>query len=165
MSKRTMEFGVAVGEFAAAGDGQGSFGFAIDDFRLLSQAVAHPIEKLGAVFGGAAGFRGDQARACDAARRHLVAANPQRLEGALDRRFAEPPGLRKPFAEAYDARERVDDAKPSRPSGGRPAAAIVGAQVQRGVKAGRRASVRRRTAGGQIAARRLRWGRGLNGKG
>ena len=52
------------------------------------QALAHLVEELGAVFGGAAGFGGDQARPRDAARRHLVAAYAQRLQRALDRRFA-----------------------------------------------------------------------------
>ncbi len=90
--------GVAIGEFAATGDGQRGFGFTVDDLEPQPQALAHLVEELGAVFGGAASFRRDQARARDAARHHLVAANPQRLQRALDRGFAQPSGLRKPFA-------------------------------------------------------------------
>ena len=66
---------------------------------------------------------------------HLVAADLQRLDRALDRRLAQPAGLRKPLAEPDDARERVDDPKSV---GGRPRdqqPAIVGAQIQRGIRA------------------------------
>ena len=65
------------------------------------------------------------------ARRHLVAANLQRLERARDRRFAQASGQRQPLAQANDARERIDDPESL---GGRPRdqqPAIVGAQIQR----------------------------------
>ena len=88
---------------------------------LRSEPFAHPLEELDAVLRRAAGLGGDQPRPRDAARRHLVAADPQRVERALDRRFAEPAGLGQALAEAHDAREGVDDAKAVRRSDAPPA--------------------------------------------
>ena len=56
----------------------------------------------------------------------------------------EPTGLREPLAEADDARERVDDAKSVRGRTRHQQAAIVRAQIQRGVGAARRAAIPRR---------------------
>ena len=116
MSNRTIDFGVAIGEFAAAGGREKGLGLAVDDLELQSEPLAHFVEEISAVFGGAARFRGDQPRARDAARHHLVAADAQRLEGARDRGLAQPAGLRKPFARAgrcAKMRRRRETRRPS----------------------------------------------------
>ena len=73
----------------------------------------------------------------------LVAADAQRRDGAVDRGVADTAGRRDPLAEPDDARERIDHAKTVAGRTGDQQAAIVGAEVQRGIDAGCR---RRRMA-------------------
>ena len=91
-----------IGQRRAAGDGEIGLGPPVDDLEVEAEFRAHPIDEGGAVRGEAAGFRGDETRADDALRRHLVAADPQRLQGALDRPFAEAVAVPEPLAEADD---------------------------------------------------------------
>ena len=144
MSNSRIDCGLAVGELAATGDRQRRLRLAVDDLQLEVEPFAHPLEELDAVFRGAAGFGGDQPRPRHPARRHLVAADPQRVERALDRRFAEPAGMGEALAEAHHAREGVDDAKSVRGRTRHQQAAIIRAQIQRGVRAARRAAIPRR---------------------
>ena len=92
MSNRMTPEAVGIEQLGAAGRRQPRLGRRIDDLqfeaRLLGDAAA---ERL-AVLGGAAGFGGDQARAHDAARAHLVAADLERLDRARNRRLADAAG-------------------------------------------------------------------------
>ena len=151
--------GLAVDEFAAAGDRQRRLGLAVDDLQLEVEPFVHPLEEFDAVFRRPARFGGDQPRPRHAARRHLVAADLQRLERALDRRLAEPTALRQALAKTHDAREGVDDAKSVRCRTGHQQAAIIRAQIQRGVGTARRAAIARRPPEARLAipgARRIR---------
>ena len=106
-------------------------GLAVDDFELDPDPLPNRRDEGRPVGGRAAGLGGDGAGPGHAPRRHLVAAHLQRLERARDRRFAQATGQRQPFAQANDARERIDDPESL---GGRPRhqqPAIVGAQIQR----------------------------------
>ena len=87
MSNMTIELGVAVGEVADASGGEMRLGLAVDDFEGDAEALADRGDEVGAVGGGAAGLGGDGAGARHAARRHLVAADSQRLERPRDRRL------------------------------------------------------------------------------
>ena len=98
-----------------------------------TQAFANHRQKLAPVRGGSTGLRRDEARPNDAARAHLVAADPERVERARDRRVGQPARLGEPLAQTNDARKRVDDAKALRCRPGDEQPAIVCAQVQRGI--------------------------------
>ena len=95
----------------------------------------------------------------------LVAANAQGGDGALDRGVADAAGRRDALPEPDDPRERIDHAKAVAGRTGDQQAAIVGAEVQRGVDAGSgagecrplRAAAARRCAG---LGRRLRAAQG-----
>ena len=125
---------------------------------MQAEPVAHPGEELRAVARGAAGFGRDRRARVTPRGPHLVAADAQRLQRALDRGFGERAALRQPLAEPDDAGERVDDAKPRI---GRPRdqqAAIVRAQVQGGVNPGRRRTRPRLRRLGDALAQRGRCG-------
>ena len=89
--------------------------------------------KFGAVLGRAAGFGGDQPRARDAAVLHLGAADGERADGAVHRRRAQAAGQRHAFAQADDAREGVDDAEAVAGRARDEQAAIIGAEIERGI--------------------------------
>ena len=95
--------------------------------------------EFGAVLGGAAGFGRDQPRAGDAAVLHLVAADGERVDGAVDRRLAQAAGSRNALAQPDDAGKRIDDAEAvaGRPRDQQPA--IIGAEIERGI--GRAAAI------------------------
>ena len=106
---------------------------ALDALLRELELYADSAEELGAVLGAAAGFGRDQPRPRHAAAAHLVAADRQRLDRAGNRRLAEPTRARHALAEPDNARERIDDAESLR---GRPRhqqAAVVGAEVARGI--------------------------------
>ena len=105
--------------------------------------------ELGAVGGRAAGLGGDQPRAGDAAVRHLVAADAERVDRARDRRVADAAGRRHPFAEPDDAGEGIDDAEAVAGRARHQQPAIVGAEVERRVGRPRR----RRPARGAVVTR------------
>ena len=130
-------------QFRAAGRRQPCLGGGIDDFQFEAGFRGDAGAERFAVLGGAASLGGDQPRAHHAARPHLVAADQQRIDRALDRRLADTARSRHALAETDNARERVDDTKPvrRRPRDQQPA--IVGAEIERGV--GRPRSARSRT--------------------
>ena len=78
----------------------------------------------------------------DAAGLHLGLADPQGLEGPLDRGLAQAVRVAEPLAETDDAREGVDDPEAVRGRLGDQQAAIVGAEVE-----GRIGAAPARTAG------------------
>ena len=120
-------------QLGATGRRQSRLGRRIDDFEFEAGLVGDAGAELLAILGRAAGRGGDQPGAHHAARAHLVAADQQRLDRALDRRLADPPRSGNAFAEANDAGKRVDDAKAV---GGRACdqePAIVGAEIERRV--------------------------------
>ena len=53
-------FGGGIGQRGAAGGGKPGLGLAGDDFELQAGLLANPGDEFRAVFGGAAGFGGDQ---------------------------------------------------------------------------------------------------------
>src|SRR6185436_8477807 len=93
----------------------------------------------GDVLGGAADFGGDQPRPRHAAVAHLVPADAQRADGAVDRGVAHAAGTRYPFAQPNDAGKGVDDAKSVAARASDQEPAIVGAEVERRI--GRPAAV------------------------
>ncbi len=114
---------------------------AVDNLEFDAEAFPHLVDEFRPIDGGAARFRRDGAGAGDAARDHLVAADAQGFERAVDRRLAEPSAGRQALAEPHDAGKGVDDAKSI---GGRPRdeqPAIVGPEVKRGI--GRRTAAAR----------------------
>ena len=94
---------LTVGKLADARRGQMRFRLPIDNLERDAKLLAHLIDECGSVGGRAACFGGDGARSRDAPRRHLVAANAERPERSLDRRFAEAPGQRQALAEPDNA--------------------------------------------------------------
>ena len=95
-------------------------------FKLVA---GDDVEELAPVFCGPAGLGGDLPRAGDAALDHLVAADRERADRALDRRIGQPAGGRHALAEPDDAGERVDDAKPIARRPRDQQAAVVGAEI------------------------------------
>ena len=91
-------------------------------------------DELAAVLGGPAGFRGDQPRPGDAARLHLGAADLQRLDGP--RRSPRRSSRRDPPRPSPSRTMREKASTTRNPSDGGPGdeqAAIVGAEVERGI--------------------------------
>ena len=125
--------GVRIDQRRAAGGGEPRLGLAVDDFERDPDLLADAGQELGPVGGGAAGFGRDQPRAGDAAVRHLVAADGERLDRARDRRLADAAGCRYPLAQPDDAGERVDDAEAVAGRARHQEPAIVGAEIERGI--------------------------------
>ena len=69
----------------------------------------------------------------DIALAQLVGANMQRAQRAVHRSIAQPPGLRQPFAQPHHPAEGIDHGKifARRPRDQQ--AAIVGAEIDRGI--------------------------------
>jgi hypothetical protein len=86
MSNRITPRGLRIDQRRAAGGGEPGLGLAVDDLEIDADLRAHAVQEVDAVPGRSAGFGGDQARPRDAAVAHLVAADPQRLDGARDGR-------------------------------------------------------------------------------
>ncbi len=136
----------------AAGCGQPGFGLAVDDFELDPDLVSHPFEEFEPVARRPAGFGRDQPGASHAAVAHLGAAHPQRLDRAHDRGLAEEARARDALPQPDDARERVDHAKAVARGARHQQAAIVGAEIERGI--GRAGQILpTRTASPAVAAR------------
>ena len=134
-------FGLRVGQRAAAERGQPRLRLPVDDFERQPRALVDAFDEFLAIVGRAAGFRGDQAGFGHTAPVHLVAADFQRLQRALDRRFAEAPSLRQAFAQAHNSRIGVDDAQALGPGrrqkagrAGHQKAAIVRAEIESGIE-------------------------------
>src|SRR6202035_1780430 len=112
--------------------GEPRFGRRIDDLELETGQFGNALAECLAVLGGAARLGGDEAGADNAARVHLVAADLQRLDRALNRRLADAARGGDALAEPDDAGESVDDAKAVAGGAGDQQAAIVGAEIERG---------------------------------
>jgi hypothetical protein len=132
----------------AAACGERRLGAAVHDLELETSFTPDASEEFLAVYGGAAGFGGDQARARYALLLELAGADAQRPDGAIHRRIREFTRARKPLAQPYDARERVDHAEGLTGRLRHQQTAIIGAEIERGKKpaasamAARRAMVR-----------------------
>ena len=96
---------------------------------LLGDAGAEVL----AVLRRAARFGRDQPGARDALVAHLVAADGERAERALDRGFAEPPGGGDALAQPDDARECIDHAEAVAGRARHQQPAIIGAEIERGI--------------------------------
>ena len=119
----------------AAGYGKPRFGLAVDDLELEAGLGHHALEEGLAICGLTAGFGRDQPHAADFAAPELAGADPQRLDGAVHRLVRQTAARGKPLAEADDARKGIDDAELARPGRLRDEqAAIVGAEIERGIK-------------------------------
>ena len=118
-------------QLGAAGRRQPRLGRRIDDLKLETGLFGDALAECLAVLGGAAGLGGDEAGAHNAARVHLVAADLQRLDRALNRRLADAARGGNALAEPDDAGECVDDAKAVAGGPGDQQAAIVGAEIER----------------------------------
>ena len=134
-------FGLRIGQRAAADCGQPRLGLPVDDLETQPGALEDALDEFLAIGRRAAGLRGDQAGLGHAAPVHLVAADFQRLQRALDGRLAETPRLRQAFAEAHDPRIGVDDAQALGPGrrqkagrAGHQKAAIVRAEIESGIE-------------------------------
>ena len=122
---------VALDQRAAAGHGEPRLGLPVDDFERQAGLGLDPCKELGAVRSGTAGLGRNQPRALDRPVAQLVAADLQRLDGAVHRRFGQASVGSQPLAQPDDARERVDDAELAGPTGHRhQQAAIIGAEVK-----------------------------------
>ena len=126
----------AIEQRRAAGDDQPRLFLGADDLERDAGLAFDPGHELGAIGGAAAGFGGDGARAGDVMRGDLLGADFERFDGARHRRFGKPAARGEAFAQADDARERIDDAerRGRRPLGAAPRhqqAAIIGAEIER----------------------------------
>ena len=106
----------------AAAGGQRRFGFAIDDLELETDLLGHARAKIDAVLGRAAGLGRDQPRPRHRAVLHLVAADGERIDGALDRGVAQAAGLRQALTQTDDAGKCIDHAEAVRGRDAPPAA-------------------------------------------
>ena len=146
--------GVRVDQRGAAGDGEPRLGLARDDLEREAGLLADAVDELRAVLGRAAGLGGDQPGAGDVAVGELGAADLERLDGADHRRLAEAAVGADPLAEPDDAREGVDDAEAVVARRGDQQAAIVGAEIERGVERPRRRCARPARSAALAARRR-----------
>ncbi|CAH2599858.1 protein of unknown function [Rhodovastum atsumiense] len=108
-----------------------------DDVDGKSGFLAHAVEELRPVIGAAAGLGGDGADSADGAACEAGSAAMQSGHGAFHRVGAEAAGTVQSFAEADDAAEAVEDAKPVAGGGPYQEPAIIGAKIQRSENRGR----------------------------
>ena len=106
-----------------------------DDVEMDAGLGISARDEVRAVGRLAAGLGGDRAGERDVAPLQFVGADAQRGDGAVDRRIAQPPGGGEPFAEPHDAREGVDHREPLALWPRDQQAAIVGAEIERGIMA------------------------------
>ena len=158
MSNTSAKSQVEVDQRGAARDRELGLRLAVDDLDVEAGLGAHALQEFGAVVGKPAGLGGDQAGAGDAVPLDLGRADLQRLDGALDGRLRQPAAGRHALAEADDARERVDHLEAAPRRAGHQQAAIVGAEIERGVGGPRR------LAHGRRRERRIDRGDGFSGQ-
>ena len=124
---------VALDQRTAAGNRKAGLGLSVDDFQLEAGLALDAFEELDAIGGGAAGLGGDQPGLPDLAVAQLLAADLERLDGAVHGCLAEPAAGGQPLAQPDDARKGIDDAElavAARHRDQQPA--IVGAEIERG---------------------------------
>ncbi len=117
----------------AAGGGEPRFGLAVDHLELEADVLRDAGAEILAVLGRAAGFGRDQAGAGDALVLHLVAADRERGDRALDRRLADAARGGDALAEPDDAGESIDHAEAVAGRTRHQQAAIIGAEIERGI--------------------------------
>ena len=138
MSNTITDCGPGIGERRAAGDGEIGLGAAVDDLELEAELVAHPGDEGRAVLGEPAGLGGDE----PGAQRRAGPRSLSRQIRSASRVRSIAPSLRllpcaEALAEPHDAREGIDDAEAEMRRLGDEQAAIVGAEVERRIGAGR----------------------------
>src|SRR6185437_4365026 len=112
-------------------------GLAVDHFELDTGFGLNAIPEAIGVRGRAAGLGRDQAKAAGLPGLDLVAADRERSNGALDRRFADAAGGGDALAQPDDPGEGIDHAKAVAGGTGDQEPAIIGAEVERRVDLGR----------------------------
>ena len=112
-------------------------GLAVDHFEPDAGLGLDAIPKAIGVRGRAAGLGRDQAKAAGLPGLDLVAADRERGNGALDRRFADAAGGGDALAQPDDAGKGIDHAKAVAGRTGDQEPAIIGAEVERRIDLGR----------------------------
>ena len=105
----------------------------VGDAYTADALVADARDEFWAVEGDAAGLGRNEPGAGNAAQLHFRTTDFKGGQGAVDGGLTKPSGLGQALAKAHDAREGVNDSKPLPRRAGDEEAAIVGAQIQRGV--------------------------------
>ena len=130
-------------QHVAAEHRQPRFFLGRDDVEMDARLVQRAGDEIRPVRRAPARLGGDGARQGDVAALQFLGADLERGQRSLDRRVAQSPGRRQPFAKPHDPRECIDHREPVRlrPRDQQPA--IVGAEVQRGeMRRGRPAATR-----------------------
>src|SRR5215831_498338 len=96
---------------SAAGDNESRLLGSRDDLDLEPDLHLHAGKEVLAIGRTAARFGGDIARRGDPARRDFRGADPQRVEGTLDRVLGERAGCRQPLAQSHNTGKRVENTK------------------------------------------------------
>src|SRR5205814_5620970 len=113
------------------------FGLARDDLQLETGFFLDSAKELAAVLRCPAGFGGDQPPSAHFRPGELVGTDPQRFDGPSHRWIAEPAGYAQAFAQTHDPRESVNDFKSIGTRRRDQQPAVVGAEIQRSIKAGK----------------------------
>ena len=122
-----------IGQFETAGSSQLRLGLAGDNFQRQAGFALDPIKEFDTVDRRPASLGGNQARAFDGARRHTLRADFQGLDGPADRLFAQPVGTGNAFTQPHDARKSLDNPDPMAGGPRKQQAAVIGAQIKRGI--------------------------------
>ena len=117
----------------AAVERQGRLLAVADDFQLKPGLGLGAGQESVAVLGQSAGFGGDAAKPRDTAAAQFAGTDPERRQGARHRLIRQPAGFGDALAEPHDARKGIDDAKARRHRLGHQQAAIVAAEIERGI--------------------------------
>ena len=104
---------LCVNQWFGAHGGKPGFRLAVDDLEAQAGFLAHPVDEFRSVRRHAAGFRRHQPHTRNLPPFQLVGTNPQRIDGAVHRVIAQTSGLLQFFAQANNARKRIDNAEPA----------------------------------------------------
>ena len=108
-------------------------GCGIDDLEFEAGLLGDAAAKLLAILRGAASRRGDEPCAHDAANPYLVATDRERFDRARNGGLADAARRGDAFAKANDPGEGIDDAEAVRGRSRDQQAAIIGAEIERGI--------------------------------
>ncbi len=133
----------------AAGERQPGLLLGVDDLEREPGFALHARDELVTVDRLAAGFRRDRAKPKAAIARKPAGADAQRLDGPAHGARRQAPARGQALAQAHDAREGFDDAKPATLRRRDQQPAIVGAEVERGIGLRSRAAFRLGWRGGR----------------